>query len=241
MIRYLVGWNTDLATVIEHFRYHCILMTKKPGNGRLHPKVLIFDVDGLLLNTNELMFIELQRALKECGITIDESFYATHDYDDCIYALNLSEEQLRAIQRIVRARYYSDDLLPRVRVKPGVLETLQRLFHSFSLAIGSGETKEQIERYLTHFSLAELFSFIGYGAMVPNRKSNPEYFLTIARHYGVSPQECVHIGDTQTDQSALNAGVPVIIIPTKYSRHITFDPRCRIVESIEELPRILGL
>lgn len=219
--------------------YHCNPMLRKPRKSILRPKVIIFDVDGLLFNTDELMFIELQQALAEFGVTIDESFYAKNGYDDCVYALDLPKENLEAILRNVRARYYTDDILHRVRLKPGVLETLQRLFSSCSLAIGSGETEEQIGRYLRHFSLAQYFSFIGHGMMVPKRKSNPEYFLTIARHYGVAPQECLHIGDTQTDQYALQAGVPVIIIPTKYSRHITFDPRCRILESIEELPGVL--
>ena len=75
--------------------------------------------------------------------------------------------------------------------------------------------------------------------MVPGRKSNPKYFLTIARHYGVLPKDCLHVGDTQIDQYALDAGVPVIIIPTKYSRHIAFDPRCRILKSIGALPSVL--
>jgi len=221
--------------------YHCDPMPSEPVCVSPRPKVVIFDVDGLLFNTDDLMFTELQRALKEFGITIDEGFFATHGYDDCIYALDLPEEHLKTVQRNVRARYYTDDLLPRVCVRPGALETLRLLSRSFSLAIGSGETKEQIERYLTYFSMREFFSFIGHGAMVSRRKSNPEYFLTIARHYEVSPQECIHIGDTQVDQHALDASVPVIIIPTKYSRHITFDPRCRIVKSIKDLPGVLGL
>gem|GEM_PF-3496493 len=214
-------------------------MPSEPVSVSVRPKVIIFDVDGLLFNTDDLMFTELQRALAEFDVTIDEAFYATHGYDDCIYALNLSGEHLMTVQRNVRARYYTDDLLPRVREKPGVLETLQHLSPSFSLAIGSGETREQIERYLGHFSLSGFFSFIGHGAMVPNRKSNPEYFFTIAKHYGVLPQDCLHVGDTQIDQNALNAGVPVAIIPTRFSRHITFDPRCHILKSMKELPELL--
>lgn len=204
------------------------------------PKVIIFDVDGLLFNTDELMFLELRRALKEIGIPIDEAFYANHGYDDCIYALDLPKEQSETIMQTVRKRYYNDKILKYVRLKPGVLETLQVLSHSFPLAIGSGEAKEQIERYLCHFSIADHFSFIGHGMMVPNRKSNPEYFYTIARHFSVSPGECLHVGDTIIDQNALKAGTPVVIIPTRYSRHIAFDPRCRILDSIDQLPHMLA-
>ncbi|MDD4287513.1 MAG: HAD hydrolase-like protein [Candidatus Peribacteraceae bacterium] len=215
-------------------------MLRKPDSNVLTPKVIIFDVDGVLFNTDELMFRELQRALAPSGIAIDEVFYARNGYDDCLDALDIPPEQREVILRMVRECYYTDDILPRVRMKPGVLETLKTLSPSFSLAIGSGETKEQLERYLHNFSIAEYFSFIGHGALVKGRKSNPEYFRTIMRHYGVSPQECLHVGDTPTDQNALRAGIPVIIIPTDYSRHFTFDPRCRIVASIGDLPGILA-
>ena len=112
-------------------------MQRKPIRGILRPKVIIFDVDGLLFNTDELMFIELQRALAQAGVTIDESFYARNGYDDCISALDLSPERKEEILRTVRERYYTDDILPRLRLKPGTLKTLKELSPFVSLAIGS--------------------------------------------------------------------------------------------------------
>lgn len=219
--------------------YHGNSMTKKSISETLQPKVIIFDVDGLLFNTDELMFIELQRALAESGVFIDESFFADHDYDDCVYALGLSKEQLDAVLQKIRTRYYSDEILPHVRMRHGVPETLKRLSSSFLLAIGSGEAEVQINRYLRHFSIEDYFSFIGHGKTVPRRKDNPEYFFTIAKHFGVSPEECLHVGDSLYDQQALKAGVPVVIIPTKFSGRMTFDPRCRILDSIDQLPQLL--
>jgi len=231
------GWSYPIILILNPVSLSS--MQRKPIRGILRPKVIIFDVDGLLFNTDELMFIELQRALAELGISIDESFFADHDYDDCVYALGLSKERLDAVLQKIRTRYYSDEILPHVRMRHGVSETLKLLSSSFPLAIGSGEAKEQIGRYLRHFSIEDYFSFIGHGKTVPQRKNNPEYFFTIARHFGVSPEECLHVGDSLYDQQALKAGVPVVIIPTKFSRHCAFDPRCQILESIEELPSVL--
>lgn len=202
-------------------------------------KVLIFDVDGILCNTDEVYFAELRRALKAENISIDETFYAEHGYDDCINDLHLSEEQKQRVLRAVHERYYSDDILQYVQLKPDVQTTLARLFPTFRLATGSGETKLQILRYLTYFGIADYFTFIGHGGLVEGRKSNPEYFSLIARHYGISTSECLHIGDTLTDQRALDAGVPIVIIPTKYSAHIAFDPRCHLLKKISDLPDFL--
>ena len=201
--------------------------------------VIIFDVDGLLFNTDEVLFRELQKSLRLLDVEIDEEFYAHNKYDDCIYALNLSDEQRQEALRSLRSRYYTDAILQQVELKSGVRETLATLASKYKLATGSGEEKQQIERYLRHFGIEEYFSFMGHKTMVPGRKSNPAYFQTIADHYDVPPSHCLHVGDTEIDEQTLDAGVPVAIIPTKYSKHITFDPRCHMLESIRELPLLL--
>ena len=202
-------------------------------------RVIIFDVDGLLFNTDEVLFRELQKSLRLLDVEIDEAFYAHNKYDDCIYALNISEGQRQEVLRSLRSRYHTDAILEQVELKSGVRETLATLASQYKLATGSGEEKEQIERYLRRFDIGEYFSFIGHGTMVPGRKSNPAYFQTIADFYDVPLSHCLHVGDTEIDQQALHAGVPVAIIPTKYSKHITFDPRCHMLESIRELPLLL--
>lgn len=201
---------------------------------------IIFDVDGILLNTDEVYFSELQRVLEEIHVDIDEKFFAEHGQDDCIDDVPLSKQQREQVLRTVHERYYTDVILPKVRLKPGVRSILEQVSTTFHLAIGSGETKPQILRYLSHFSIAEYFTFIGHGGLVEGRKGNPEYFSLIAKHYGVPPGECLHVGDTLTDQSALAAGMSVVIIPTKYSMHLSFDPRCHVLKKIEELPTLLA-
>lgn len=202
-------------------------------------RVIILDVDGLLFNTEEILFRELQKSLQLLDVKIDEVFYAHNKYDDCLYALNLSVKQKEEVLRSLRSRYYTDAILDQVEFKPGVPETLAALASQYKLAIGSGEEKEQIEKYLRHFGIRKYFSFIGHGTMVPGRKSNPAYFQTIAEYYDVPLSHCLHVGDTEIDQQALHAGVPVAIIPTKYSQHIAFDPRCHMLQSIRELPLLL--
>lgn len=205
----------------------------------MRTKVIIFDVDGILFNTDEVFFSCLQSALQSIGSTIDEEFFIQHNYDDSLYHLGLRPDQIDSILQRLSATYYNDAILSHIQMKPSVHSVLDRLAPSFRLATGSGETKSQIQRYLRHFDLEKYFTFIGHGGLVEGRKGNPQYFQSIAKHYGVSPEECLHIGDTLTDQLALKAGVPVVIIPTKYSSHVTFDPRCSVLSNIEELPAFL--
>lgn len=203
-------------------------------------KVAIFDVDGVLFDTDEVYFRYLRQALERIGTDIDEEFYALHGYDDCLYELGLSTEQIRDVLAELQDKYYSGDIVRDICMKEDARAVLRHLSDSLSLVTGSGERKTQIERYLRHFDVEKYFSFIGHGALAEGRKSNPEYFRTITQHFGVEPEECLHIGDNLHDQHGLAAGVNVAIIPTKYSSHITFDPRCHMLEGIRDVPKLVN-
>jgi len=202
-------------------------------------KTIIFDVDGVLFNTDEVYFKFLQQALQHIGKEIDEDFYAQQGYDDCIYELGLSQQQIQDVLKELHENYYNDDILQKVHLKQDVRPVLHQLSATLNMATGSGERESQIKRYLQHFDIAKYFSFIGHGSLVEGKKGNPEYFHTIARHFNVQPEECLHIGDNQHDQHGLAAGVHVAIIPTKYSSHIAFDPRCHTLDSIKDIPDII--
>ena len=203
------------------------------------PKILLFDVDGVLFNTDEVYFAFLKETLKAEGISIDEQFFMEHHYDDCIDDLGLDSQTKSRIFASFCARYYSDEILRHVRMKDGVLPVLDSLSKAFHLATSSGESEAQIKHYLDHFGLAQYFSFVGHGGLVEGRKSNPAYFHTIARHFGVEPGECLHVGDAPYDQQALAAGVPVVIIPTRFTAQQSFDPRCIVLKNVAELPEFL--
>ncbi|MDO8658459.1 MAG: HAD family phosphatase [Candidatus Levybacteria bacterium] len=203
-------------------------------------KVISFDVDGVLFNTDEIYFIYLRKALRKIGAKINQAFYIHHGYDDCIYDLSLSKKDIAKVKQVIQKQYYNDSILSCMRMKNGVLPALKSLSEKFKFAIGSGENKLQIERYLNHFSLTDFFSFIGHSALVKGRKSNPAYFRAITDFYGVKPNECLHVGDNLIDQYALNAHMHVVIIPTKYSKYLSFDSRCHILKNIKLLPRLLS-
>lgn len=202
--------------------------------------VVTFDVDGVLFDTDEVYFRYLRLALERIGREIDEECYTLHGYDDCLYKLGLSEEQIQNVLAELQEKYYSGGIVRDICLKGDVREVLRHLSGFLSLATGSGERKAQIERYLHHFDIEQYFLFIGHGALTEGRKGNPEYFRTIARHFGVRPEECLHVGDNHHDQHGLAAGMNVAIISTKYSSHITFDPRCHILAGIRDVPTLVN-
>lgn len=202
-------------------------------------KVIIFDIDGTLLNTDELYFQLLKDKLNKLNVSLNEKQYALYGLDDSVFHLGLDAKIAQRVRDNVLKNYYNDQIRRKLRFKKGARSIIHSLSKQYKLAIGSGEKIEQIERYLKYKNLNRYFQFIGHGGLVPNRKSNPHYFRHIAKFFKVKPEECLMVGDSIYDTGALNAGSKVIIIPSKFTKHCTFDKQCFILDNIKALPTFL--
>lgn len=204
-------------------------------------KLIIFDVDGTLLNTDEIYFRLLKEQLKKHSIDLTERFYGLNDLEDSVYELGLSEEVSEAIKEEIRGYYYSDEILQKLEFKKDVQKTLDVLSKDFRFAIGSGEREGQIKKYLAHKGVADIFEFVGHGQIVEGRKSNPEYFQIIADNCGVSLDDCIMVGDTLHDFNATKLGCRTILIPSVYTRHMIFPEEAELIKTFSELPEYLGI
>lgn len=197
-------------------------------------------MDGTLLNTDELYFELLKRELGKHKIFLTEKQYALYGFDDSVFHFGLDKKTAQMVRDNVSKKYYNDRILKKLKFKKGAHSVIHLLSKRYKLAIGSGEKIEQIKRYLKHKNLNRYFQFIGHGGLVLNRKSNPDYFRHIARFFKVKPRECLMVGDSVYDTDALKAGCKVIIIPSKFTKHCTFDNKCLIRNSLKELSRFLN-
>lgn len=202
-------------------------------------KVIIFDIDGTLLNTDELYFQLLQDELNKLNISFNEKQYAICGLDDSVFHLGLDKKTAQRVRDNVLKNYYNDQILKRLKFKKGAHSIIRSLSKQYKLAIGSGEKIEQIKRYLKYQNLNQYFQFIGHGGLVTNRKSNPDYFRHIAKFFKVKTQECLMVGDSVFDAEATKAGCKVIIIPSKFTKHCTFDKQCSMLNNIKKLPLFL--
>ncbi|MDD4352394.1 MAG: HAD-IA family hydrolase [Candidatus Gracilibacteria bacterium] len=202
-------------------------------------KVIAFDVDGTILNTDEIYFNILKKQLLEEGVCLSKKFYGKYGLDDSLYSLNLDPILTKSVKQKVTHDYYHNDQLANIKLKTGVFETIQTLSRDYQLAIASGEKLGRIKKYLTYFNLEHYIDFIAHGELVEGRKDNPEYFLRIANYYGVTPQECLMIGDSVTDLKATEVGFQTLIIPTEFTQHATWSNDVIFLNSADEIPRYL--
>jgi N-acetyl-D-muramate 6-phosphate phosphatase len=82
---------------------------------------------------------------------------------------------------------------------PGTLETLDQLFQSYPLAIISARDTTSTMQFLNHFNLAHYFSRIATDQTCEHTKPFADPILWVAKEMGLSPADCLMVGDTSVD------------------------------------------
>lgn len=182
-------------------------------------KLVIFDLDGTLLNTIADLAAATNYALQACG-------YPTHDTDAYRFFVGnginkLFERALpegtRSKENVLKIRslfvpYYNEHNADLSRPYLGIenlLETLQK--KGYMLAVASNKyheaTQKLIKQYFPHINF---LAILGQRENIP-AKPDPQVVYEIMEKAGVERNEVVYIGDSSVDmQTGANAGVTTI-------------------------------
>ena len=182
-------------------------------------QAVIFDLDGLILDSERCYFRCWQRAAADVGFELSESRYGDlvgipNDRAEMLLAERMGKAFPLADFRI-RWNGYWDELLrcEEIPVKPGVLELLELLdARSIPRAIASSSFERDVVASLGRW--LERFPVIVSRDMVANGKPAPDLFLAAAQRLGVAPQYCLALEDSDVGiRAAVAAGMPVILVP----------------------------
>lgn len=181
----------------------------------LNPELLIFDCDGVLIDSEPLASRLLARALHRAGVEISvvetfRRFTGVSESDAgriCAQEFGLADT--RAIFAEMNAELY-DEFHRSLRPMPGIPSLVKALPHR--KCVGSNSTMERLRRSLGLFDLwAEFDPNIFSAEMVARPKPAPDLFLYSARVFGVEPDRCLVIDDSvQGVTGAVAAGMLAI-------------------------------
>lgn len=167
-------------------------------------KLLIFDWDGTIIDSEARIIASMQAAAQELGH--DELL---PEAIRNIIGLGLPEAIRALIPRLdnaavelMRQRYshqfVSRDQTP-ARLYPGAEETLKRLkTRGYRLAVATGKSRRGLNRVLTQTGLGELFETTRCADETCS-KPDPRMLQEILEETGMGPEEAVMIGDTEYD------------------------------------------
>ena len=184
-------------------------------------KAVIFDMDGVLINSEHLHLRAMNRVLQDLGLKITISTKEHDQYvggrtiDMCYklkekYKLNISAQEMEKRKTV----QYLKDIATDDGIEPvsGVVDFIKDLHcHGVSMVIASSSIKQVIEIVLDKFNLRQFFSGIVSGDQVEHGKPAPDIFLMAAKLLNMPESSCVVIEDsTHGVHAAKAAGMQCI-------------------------------
>jgi len=184
-------------------------------------KAVIFDMDGLLLDTEKLLVRFWVQAANEAGFPMTRenalAIRSLHRSFAVPYLRGLFGERfdyvkIRSRRMELMNEYLSENPL---EVKDGARELLDFLRERGILAaVATATDLERTEKYLTRAGLFGCFDKIVCASMVERGKPEPDIYIYAARELGFEPRECAALEDSPNGvRSAAGAGCKTIMIP----------------------------
>jgi HAD superfamily hydrolase (TIGR01509 family) len=212
-------------------------------------QAVIFDLDGLIIDSEPLQLRAINQALAPVGITLTEADWvlrvgyksietirrlqAQHGFDQ--NPDEIERDKVRAYQQIIR----EGDAL---KLMPGVCEAIHACQDAqLALALASSSVRADIAVILDTFELSGLFDVVVAGDEVSKGKPDPEIFLKAAEGLAVDPAACLVLEDAPSGIAAAHAaGMVSIAIPNRFTQHQNFNEAQVIVATLFDFVKELS-
>jgi len=210
-------------------------------------RLIVFDWDGTLADSTELIATVLQRACSDVGHPVPELEAARHviglGLSDALrhVAPALDREQFPSLAARYRYHYLAREA--EIALFDGAREMLHRLAgRDHLLGVATGKTRAGLDRALQQHGLQDVFHATRC-ADEDAPKPDPAMLLSLMRRLDVAPSDTVMVGDTTHDlEMAQRAGVRAIgVAHGAHARDKLAEVEpVAVVESLEELEDLLG-
>jgi HAD superfamily hydrolase (TIGR01509 family) len=176
---------------------------------KLKPKAILFDLDGVLVDSLDAWHAALNDALKFYNHkeTTREEFidrYWGHDLYDNIKKLNVTYEVGEACNN-----FYKNHI-EKVKIFPKTKETLLNL-NNYRKGLITNTPKDSALDVLNRFDIFRYFELVLTSNDVKKSKPDPEIVIKSCNLLKIKPEEVILVGDTKSDVKAGNiAGCKVI-------------------------------
>ena len=187
-------------------------------------QAVLFDMDGVLIESEWLMRATAIQALADYGVTArDEDFLEFTGCGEDRFVGGVAEKHGVPYDTAMKERaydYYGSRVRAEARVPRGVAEMLETL-HSrgLKLAVCSAADLRKVRYNLEAVGVPEsLFTALVTGSDVARKKPFPDIYLEGARRVGVAPENCLVVEDALSGIAAAHAaGMDAAAVPTTFS------------------------
>lgn len=206
-------------------------------------KAVIFDFDGLIIDTETPWFQAFSEIYREHGaflpletwvqcVGADEKHFNPYDYLEQCINRPIDRDSLRELSKQKYTAFIKGNNL-----NPGVLNCLKTA-KSLGLKVGlaSSSARDWVEGYLKDFNLLDYFDYLCTRERVKKIKPDPELYLNVLNHFGINGNEAIAFEDSPNGaKSAKEAGIYCVIVPRGITSNLQFDYYDLKVGSLEDL------
>lgn len=205
-------------------------------------KGVLFDLDGVIVDSEPLHFEAHQKALRQFGINItiqdylefgvakgDASFFEEASKK---YGIEIDKKKISRLKKELYKEIFQRYAKPR----KGVLDLIENLSDRYILAITSSGSREIIEFVLDRFSLGRKFTTIISGDDVERVKPFPDIYEKALSLLKLRSVDCVAIEDSRNGLlAAKGAKIKCIVVPCEFTKTQDFSKADFIFDELGEI------
>jgi HAD superfamily hydrolase (TIGR01509 family) len=212
-----------------------------PSMSNNTPYGVIFDMDGVLIDSTEAHYEAWKRLGENIGVPYARPFfnrtYGMHNNQSIPMWLGrpvVSDELFRLGYE--KEAIYRTIAKSKMKPMTGVVDCLRRLvLDGAHLAVGSSGPRENLDLALNRLGVVSLFRAIVSGDQVVEGKPDPAIFLKAAGDLHLSPAQCLVVEDAPPGiEAGHRAGMKVVAIPTSRQPK-ELSKADRLIPSLSEL------
>jgi len=235
------GWQ--MWDFRDHIRYPPSAI-RHPQNQIMH-KFLLWDHDGVLVDTEPLYFAATQESIRLLGLDIDRAEYlrlttAGRTSWELARQRGIAEAVI-AEARQERDRRYQQYLMTREIEIEGVIDVLTALSARYRMAIVTTSKRSDFELIHRWRKIRDFFEFVITVEDCARAKPDPDPYLRALSKFNAGPEEALVIEDSARGlAAALAAGLKCVIIRNSFTAADDFSGASHVLSSIRDLPQVLS-
>lgn len=205
-------------------------------------KLLIFDCDGVLIDSEPMANKIFVDCLRKDGFDVDE-LYGENFHGialaDCVrkvegdFNRKISEGFLQQFAQLLDA-----EMQQHLKAMPGIDAALSQLPQPKCVASGSDHARLQLSLSVT--GLIKYFPHIFSATDVAKGKPAPDLFLHAAQQLGYRAEDCIVVEDSYAGlQASLSANMPVLLYNPQWTHKYSVPEGITVFHNMQQLPQLI--
>lgn len=209
------------------------------------PATIIWDNDGMLVDTERLYFQATQEVMLDVGYELTEALYRQHFLQSSLGTWHVLQSQGLPDADIERLRAERDGRYERLIHSEevgidGAGNVLAALHGTHRMAVATSNRRNYFDLIHGKTGFSQFFELVVTADEVTATKPDPALYLRALERLGLAPEDCVAFEDSERGlRSAKGAGLRCFVVPSPLSVEADWSLADGVLESIGDVPELV--